>query len=96
MDQSVPIQNVQSGLRSMGFSVFFGAHAGINYEGMLNGRWYHVVLNSIADGEMVMDHHFEVSQPSSLDHKKDYMTGRDNSWQRPSKEECDRRRKNSN
>src|SRR5687768_1711403 len=74
LDQSVPMQNVQRGLRASGFSLFFGAHSGINYQGKINGNWYHIVLNSIADGELIMEHHFEVTKPSSWDHKKDYLT----------------------
>jgi hypothetical protein len=89
------MQSIQSGLRATGFSVFSGAHPGLNYEGEVNGNWYHVILNSIADGELVMEHHFEVSQPSSGAHKMDYLTGRASNWQRPPKEECDRRRNNS-
>jgi hypothetical protein len=96
LDQTVPMQDVQSGLRAAGFSLYNGAHPGLNYEGRVNGNWYHIVLNSIADGELVIQHHYEVSKPSSWDHKKDYITGRANSWQRPSKEECDRRKQNSN
>jgi hypothetical protein len=95
LDQSVPIQDIWSGLRGKGFSLFSGAHSGSNYEGKINGSWYHIVLNSIADGELVMEHHFEVSKPSSGAHKMDYLSGRASSWQRPSKEECDRRKKNS-
>lgn len=37
LDESVPMQTISGGLKAMGFSLFSGAHPGLNYQGKING-----------------------------------------------------------
>jgi hypothetical protein len=95
LDQSVPMRDITGRLGAIEITPFPGAHAGINYQGKINGRWYHLILISTPTGENIMESHFELNKPFSIDHAIDDLTGQAN-WRRPSDEECDRRKKNSN
>jgi hypothetical protein len=88
-------RRVSSGLAKLKFTVFFGLNSGMNYEGQINGNWYHVAVEKKNDKAKI-EYHFELDRPSSWDHKMRSLDGTANKWVRPSQKECDRRRQQSN
>ena len=78
-------QDVIDALKNNGFEEFWNPfHWGTDFAKNINGRWYHIIVPD----EGPLQEHFEISKPNGIMHKFNFWKD----WERPSKEECDRRR----
>ena len=59
-------------------------HIGTDFEKRINGRWYHFTVNDPWFGDLYITEHFEISQPSSSDHRGNFWQA----WDRPPEAEC--------